>query len=579
MRLASEISRCKCPRCVAARRMRFVALIAVCIIIACGAYLAFDPSYPMPLESAGLALAPKTLPHSTPSSTAIGAQPSQLPVTGQQAEVIAQSVPESAVSPAPAGASSSTSRDPKSLPSSATDTPRGLRVEAAAIWAPVVTGISPDRAGNLAAEALSKSEESATRLAVPSKQDAADSSESKESMAAAKQTPVPTNLTTSENPGNVPSSGLRVEAAAIWAPVVTAISPDRAGNQAPEALSKSEVSATRLAAPSKQDAANSSESKQSIAAAKQTPVPTNLTTSGNPGNVPSVETQHAPQTFYSIAESPSIVMLQPNDLPLPEPSVAKPPLPSANSEPSTRENARPMQNADHGEVAVTPSLKSNELSVIPPVATAEPDRLPRSQRQAGLVGKISLTQPQGKVRKAREIALDRSSANLYVSRPTPPPSPSPVEQKTESVASAPPPPVDAPSKSSNRDRSGETDVGGDLRRFAASYVREQEKEDVASQERYYSGSVHFYGEGDLSWTRIAAATRRYHRDSGQRRYNVLPANVRGPVDGGFWVVDQPYTWSKSDGTRVQTGKSVLRMRVIPSGRGRFKITSVEQVGG
>src|SRR4029077_5169272 len=338
MRLASEISRCMCPRCVAARRMRFVALIAVCIIIACGAYLAFDPSYPMPLESAGLALAPKTLPHSTPSSTAIGAQPCQLPVTGQPAEVIAQSVPESAVSPAPAGESSSTSRDPKSLPSSATDTPRGLCVEAAAIWAPVVTGISPDRAGNLAAEALSKSEESATRLAAPSKQDAADSSESKES----------------------------------------------------------------------------------IAAAKQTPVPTNLTTSGNAGNVPSVETQHAPQTFDSIAESSSRVMLQPNDLPLPEPSVAKPPPPSANSEPSTRENARPTLNADHGEVAVTPSLKSNELSVIPPVATAEPDRLPRTQRQAGLVGKISLTQPQGKVRKAREIALDRSSANLYVSRPTPP---------------------------------------------------------------------------------------------------------------------------------------------------------------
>jgi len=150
--------------------MRFVALIAVCIIIACGAYLAFDPSYPMPLESADLALAPKSISHSNPSSTAIGAQPSQLPVTGQQAEVIAQSVPESAVSPAPAGESSSTSRDPKSLPSSATDTPRGLCVEAAAIWAPVVTGISPDRAGNLAAEALSKSEESATRLAAPSKQ-------------------------------------------------------------------------------------------------------------------------------------------------------------------------------------------------------------------------------------------------------------------------------------------------------------------------------------------------------------------------------------------------------------------------
>jgi hypothetical protein len=446
MRFASEISRCKCPRCVAARRMRFVALIAVCIIISCGAYLALDPYYPMPLEFADRALAPKTLPHSTPSSTTIGAQPSKLPVTGQQAEVIAQSAPESAVSAAPTCESWSTSRDPKSPPS-ATDSPRGLCVEAAPLWAPVVTGISPDRASNPAAVALSKSEVSATRLAEPSKEDAVDSSESKESIAAAKQTPVPTNLTTSENPGNVPSSDLRVEATPIWAPVVTGISPDRAGNLAAVTLSKSEASATRLVEPSKEDAVDSSETKESIAAAKQTPVPTNLTTSEDPGNVPSDETQHAPQTFDSIAESPSIVMLQPSDLPLPEPSVAKPQTPSANSEPSTRENARPMQNADHGQAAATPSPKSNELSVIPPVATAEPNRLPGNQRQAGLVGKISLTQAQGKGRKAREIALDRSSANLYVSRPTPPPSPSPVEQKTESVASAPPPPVDVSSKS------------------------------------------------------------------------------------------------------------------------------------
>jgi hypothetical protein len=138
--------------------------------------------------------------------------------------------------------------------------------------------------------------------------------------------------------------------------------------------------------------------------------------------------------------------------------------------------------------------------------------------------------------------------------------------------------VDVPSKSVNRDRGGGTDVAADLRRFAANYVREQEKDDVAGQERYYAGSVHFYGEGDLSWTRIAAATRRYHQNSRQRRYGISPASVRGPVDGGFWIVEQPYTWSKSDGTRVQTGKSVVRMRVVASGHGDFKITSVEEVG-
>jgi hypothetical protein len=113
--------------------------------------------------------------------------------------------------------------------------------------------------------------------------------------------------------------------------------------------------------------------------------------------------------------------------------------------------------------------------------------------------------------------------------------------------------------------------------FAADYVRTDENENVEAQAKYYAGSVHFYGEGDLSWARIAAATQRYHRNSHQRRYVLSHANIRGPVDGGFWVVDQPFTWTKSDGARARTGRSVLRMRVIAVGRGNFKITSVEQV--
>jgi hypothetical protein len=131
----------------------------------------------------------------------------------------------------------------------------------------------------------------------------------------------------------------------------------------------------------------------------------------------------------------------------------------------------------------------------------------------------------------------------------------------------------------NRERKGDTDVAGDLRRFAANYLRADEKEDVSDQERFYAGSVHFYGEGDLGWARIAAATHRYHQNAHQRRYIISQsASVRGPVDGGFWVIEQPFGWTKSDGTRVQTGRSVLRMRVIPIGNGDFKITSIEQVG-
>jgi hypothetical protein len=75
MRLALEISRCKCPRCVAARRMRFAAFIAVCIIFVCGWYIAFHLPQPKDFKSLNLTVTPKTLTHSAASAVAAGAQP------------------------------------------------------------------------------------------------------------------------------------------------------------------------------------------------------------------------------------------------------------------------------------------------------------------------------------------------------------------------------------------------------------------------------------------------------------------------------------------------------------------------
>src|SRR5262249_20725489 len=148
--------------------------------------------------------------------------------------------------------------------------------------------------------------------------------------------------------------------------------------------------------------------------------------------------------------------------------------------------------------------------------------------------------------KARQTALIQSSARLYMSKPTPPPmskptpapKPPPPPQLDEAEASMPPVPETAPSKTANQQPATGTGITGNLRRFAESYLRADEGEDVKSQAGYYAGSVHFYNEGafynegNLSWTRIAAATRRYHQSSHQRRYVTSAANIRGPVNGG-----------------------------------------------
>ena len=120
---------------------------------------------------------------------------------------------------------------------------------------------------------------------------------------------------------------------------------------------------------------------------------------------------------------------------------------------------------------------------------------------------------------------------------------------------------------------------GDLQHFASNFVRVDQTGSVADERRFYADSVHFYGEGDLSWAGVAAATRRHHDEKQNRRYGVAaPATVKGPIDGGFYVVDQPVSWSRTDGSRVVRGRSILRLRVLPTGRAGWKITSIEEAG-
>jgi hypothetical protein len=119
----------------------------------------------------------------------------------------------------------------------------------------------------------------------------------------------------------------------------------------------------------------------------------------------------------------------------------------------------------------------------------------------------------------------------------------------------------------------------DLRRFASAFLEADQTGNIADQHRFYADSVHFYREGDLSWTGVEAATRRYHQQRQNIRFGTEgTAAVKGPVDGGFYVVEQPVSWSRAEGSRLTRGRSVLRLRVVPTNRGDWKITSIEEIG-
>src|SRR6202022_3224896 len=123
------------------------------------------------------------------------------------------------------------------------------------------------------------------------------------------------------------------------------------------------------------------------------------------------------------------------------------------------------------------------------------------------------------------------------------------------------------------------DESTDLQRFAFDFVRSGQTGSVADQHRVYADSVHFYGEGDLSWAGVAAAIRRYHQEKQNKRYEAAaPAAVKGPVDGGFYIIDQPVSWNRTDGSQRTRGGCVLHLRVVSTGRSTWKITSIEEVG-
>jgi hypothetical protein len=125
--------------------------------------------------------------------------------------------------------------------------------------------------------------------------------------------------------------------------------------------------------------------------------------------------------------------------------------------------------------------------------------------------------------------------------------------------------------------SGSRDLSENLQRFASDFVRANQTDNVAEQHRFFADSVHFYQEGDLSLAGVEAASRRHHRDRQIKSEVAGPAVATGPVNGGFFVIEQPVRWSQTQGSKVAQGRSVLRLRVVPINHGAWKITSIDEV--
>jgi hypothetical protein len=199
------------------------------------------------------------------------------------------------------------------------------------------------------------------------------------------------------------------------------------------------------------------------------------------------------------------------------------------------------------------SLSPNQASKAEPAAPRRPEASPTSKHfSVGLISKAGVSSAEN----SSEETKSRGSALAAGAIPE-----SPSHRKTD-------------------DRNSQSrDLTENLQRFASDFVRANQNDNFAEQHRFFADSVHFYREGDLSLAGVEAATRRYRREQLSKRSEVAePAAATGPVNGGFFVIDQPVRWTQSEGTKVKQGRSVLRLRVLPINHGGWKITSIDEVG-
>jgi hypothetical protein len=240
-------------------------------------------------------------------------------------------------------------------------------------------------------------------------------------------------------------------------------------------------------------------------------------------------------------------------------SPAKPNPSPGNSAPSS-DHSNPRAPGANGALAGLVASQSNYAAEVPsPSPQQEPNEL---HGYIAFAAKNEQAASPPAARRTAKVPGHRVTADET------PPAPRAGAPKAEDIPTAPAKPV-------YRSLPGQS---GQLESFASDFVRTEGSGNIAGERRFYADSVHFHNEGDLSWAGVAAATRRYHQGKQNRQFQAAgPATVKGPVDGGFYVVDQPVSWRRVEGSSLVRGRSLLRMRVLPTGA-NLKITSIEEVG-
>jgi len=116
-----------------------------------------------------------------------------------------------------------------------------------------------------------------------------------------------------------------------------------------------------------------------------------------------------------------------------------------------------------------------------------------------------------------------------------------------------------------------------LKKFVVDYLETVGSDDVSTQERFFSHRVDYFDQGVLSLRRLQEAKESYNRQWPTREWKPQrEAEIQYNNNSKLYEIVQPYTWTASDGSKLDQGSGSLYMRVYKTSKGNFHIVHIER---
>jgi hypothetical protein len=127
---------------------------------------------------------------------------------------------------------------------------------------------------------------------------------------------------------------------------------------------------------------------------------------------------------------------------------------------------------------------------------------------------------------------------------------------------------------------GNTDSVSDeqqLKNFVADYLQTVASDDVSSQERFFARRVTYFDQGVISLRRVQAAKESYNHAWPTREWKPRgDAEVHETSNSRLYEIVQPYSWTASDGSRLDQGSGTLFIRIYKTAKGDLHIVHIER---